>query len=140
MTLSDQWIVGFVDGEGCFSFSIFKNEKMKNKVQIEGEFNIVQHKRDIKLLYALKKYFKCGTVSLNHNNCYHFRVKNLKDLLEVIIPFFEKYPLKTNKKFELKVFKELCLILKSKEHLNDEGLKNCKLLVKKLSDLKKHEN
>ena len=77
---------------------------------------------------------------MNHNNCYHFRVKNLKDLLEVIIPFFEKYPLKTNKKFELKVFKELCLILKSKEHLNDEGLKNCKLLVKKLSDLKKHEN
>jgi hypothetical protein len=140
MLLQIYWIVGFVDGEGCFSFSIFKNENMRNNVQIQGEFTVRQHKRDIKLLYALKKFFKCGTVSIYNQDCYHYRVKNLKDLLDVIIPFFEKYPLKTNKKYQLKVFKELCLILKSKDHLKNEGLENCKLLVEKLSSLKKSEN
>ena len=27
--LDPQWLVGFTDGEGCFSISIFKNETIK---------------------------------------------------------------------------------------------------------------
>jgi intein-encoded DNA endonuclease-like protein len=137
MKLHNEWIAGFVDGEGCFSFSIFRNDTMKSKYQIQGEFTVVQHKRDIQVLYALKEHFGCGSVTVNHGDRYHYRVKNLAHLLQVIIPFFEKYPLNTVKKFQLPVFKELCKNLELKKHLTDAGLEEMRLLVKKLSDLKK---
>ena len=113
---------------------------MTNKVQIQGEFVVTQHKRNITTLQALKKFFKCGAVTKNNNDIYHYRVKNVKHLLEIIVPFFEKYPLKTSKRFEVLIFKELCSILKSKEHLNVENYNHIENLVDKLHQLKKMEN
>lgn len=137
MTLSPDWIVGFVDGEGCFSFSLIRNDSLRFGYQIQGEFTVVQHKRDIQLLHKLKAHFKCGSVAVNHGERYHFRVKNLEHLLTIIIPFFEKYPLKTNKSLQLPVFKEICLSLQTKQHLTETGFFETKQLVKKLSVLKK---
>ncbi len=137
MTLSNDWIVGFIDGEGCFSFSLIKNENLRFGYQIQGEFTVVQHKRDIQLLYELKTYFGCGSVAVNHGDRWHYRVKNLEQFLTIIIPFFEKHQLKTVKKFQLPVFKEICLKLQAKEHLNETGFDEIKELVKKLSALKR---
>jgi hypothetical protein len=137
MTLSNDWIVGFVDGEGCFSFSLIKNDSLKFGYQIQGEFTVVQHKRDIQLLHKIKDHFKCGSVAINHGNRYHYRVKNLEHFLTIIIPFFEKNRLQTIKSLQLPVFKEICLLLKDKHHYTKEGFEEIKLLVKKLSDLKK---
>lgn len=137
MTLSEDWIVGFVDGEGCFSFSLIRNNSLRSGFQIQGEFTVVQHKRDIQLLYKLKDYFKCGSVSVNHGERYHYRVKNLNHFLTIIIPFFEKYPLQTNKRFQLPVFKEICELLYCKKHLTETGFEEVQLLVKKLSALKR---
>jgi len=137
MQLNSFWITGFVDGEGCFSFSIFRNDKMKSGYQIQGEFTVVQHKRSIQLLHAFKTHFKCGTVSVNHGDRYHYRVKNNEHLLQIIIPFFEKYTLCSTKKFELPIFKQLCLDIRDKKHLNLEGFNEMKPLVQKLSELKK---
>ena len=137
MTLSVDWIVGFVDGEGCFSFSLIKNDRLKFGYQIQGEFTVVQHKRDIQLLYKLKEFFKCGSVTVNHGERYHFRVKNLNHFLTIIIPFFEKHSLQTNKRFQLPVFKEICVRLNNRDHFNETGFAEIQTLVKKLSDLKK---
>ena len=137
MTLSADWIVGFVDGEGCFSFSLVKNDSLRFGYQIQGEFTVVQHKRDIQLLYKLKDSFNCGSVTVNHGDRYHFRVKNLNHFLTIIIPFFEKHHLQTNKRLQFPVFKDICLRLQAKEHLNETGFEEIKKLVKKLSDLKK---
>lgn len=140
MTLHEQWIVGFVDGEGCFSFSIIKNKELRFGYQIQGEFTVVQHERDKQLLMKFKDYFKCGQVNRNHETRFHYRVKKLDHLINIIIPFFEKYPLQTNKKFQLPVFKEICFRLHAKEHLTEAGFETTKVLVKKLSELKKVTN
>lgn len=137
MPLSPDWIVGFVDGEGCFSFSLIKNDSLRFGYQIQGEFTVVQHKRDIQLLHKLKTYFKCGSVAVNHGERYHYRVKNLEHLLIIIIPFFEKHNLKTVKRLQLPVFKEIALRLKAKDHFHEAGFEEIKQLVKKLSALKK---
>jgi hypothetical protein len=135
--LDPNWILGFVDGEGCFSFSLIKNDSLRFKYQIQGEFTVVQHQRDIQLLHALKKYFNCGSVGRNHGNRMHYRVKNLDHFLTIIIPFFEKHQLKTVKRLQLPVFKEICLCLKAKQHFNEIGFNDIKTLVKDLSNLKK---
>ena len=140
MALSNDWIVGFVDGEGCFSYSCLRNDELRFKYQIQGEFTVVQHKRDIQLLYKLKEHFGCGSVSVNHGTRWHYRVKSLDQLLTIIIPFFEKHKLQTVKKFQLPVFKEISTCLKNKEHLEHDGFEKCKSLVKRLGELKRIEN
>jgi hypothetical protein len=62
--INAQWIVGFVDGEGCFRASIIKNSQLKFKTQIQIKFVVTQHKRDIELIQALKNRFQCGQVSI----------------------------------------------------------------------------
>ena len=39
------WIVGFTDGEGCFSLSIFRNKTSKLGWQVFPEFVITQGKK-----------------------------------------------------------------------------------------------
>ena len=64
--LEAQWVVGFVDGEGCFFVGINPHPEMTSGFQVLPEFTVVQHKRDIQLLHALKQFFGCGVVRTNH--------------------------------------------------------------------------
>ncbi len=123
MKLEKNWITGFVDGEGCFFVGINKNHTMKLGVQVLPEFVVVQHKRDIKILYALKEFFNCGIVKVNHGDRMCFCVRNLNHLFTIIIPFFEKNSLKTIKKLNFLRFRWIInsMVIK-KYHLDHEGL------------------
>jgi hypothetical protein len=63
MNLNAQWIVGFVDGEGCFHIGINKNQEMKLGVQVLPEFTVVQHEVDEQVLVCPKSLFWvwCGS-------------------------------------------------------------------------------
>jgi hypothetical protein len=95
--LNPYWISGFVDGEGCFHIGISKHSELRFGYQILPELTVVQHKRDIDLLYRLKSVFSCGVVRNNHGDRYCWRVRDLKNLAEIVIPFFETYELRSNK-------------------------------------------
>lgn len=122
MNLDPQWIVGFVDGEGCFHIGINANTGMSLGYQVLPEFSVVQHERDITLLYALKDYFKCGEVNPNHDTRKAFRVRSQETLSKTIIPFFEKHKLKTKKRIDFEKFRDVLLMMAKKEHLTVEGL------------------
>jgi hypothetical protein len=124
--LNSQWIVGFVDGEGCFNLDVHVKKDMRWGLQMQPEFTVVQNEIDIQILHALKDYFKCGSVSVNrtdkHGTRYHYRVKSVKDLNEKIIPFFEKHSLKTKKKIEFITFRKICRLMNQGYHR--ESLQN----------------
>ena len=109
MKLEPNWISGFVDGEGTFYVGINNQPSMTIRYQVLPEFRIVQHKKDIKLLYAIKDYFKCGVVRVNHSDRYEVRIRSIEHLNKIIIPFFEKYELQTQKKFDFIKFKKILL-------------------------------
>ena len=102
MNLEAQWIVGFVDGEGCFHVSINQQKDMIIGWRPLPEFVVVQHRRSIHILHALCATFGCGTVSRNHGERYCFRVRSVVHLHDIILPFFEKHQLKTGKSEEFK--------------------------------------
>ena len=89
--LEAQWVVGFTDGEGCFFVGINPHPEMTSGYQVLPEFTVVQHKRDIQILYALKNFFGCGVVRTNHADRMAYRVRDFKQLKEIIIPFFERH-------------------------------------------------
>ena len=128
MVLEAQWIVGFVDGEGCFHIGINKNLTMTCKIQILPEFTVVQHKKNIQVLYALKEHFKCGVVRVNHGDRYAYRVRGLNNINTSVIPFFEKHQLKTKKNVDFIKFRKVVkiMMLEQNKHLTFEGIEEIK--------------
>ena len=122
MEMNAQWVVGFVDGEGCFHIGINRNPEMTLGVQVLPEFTVVQHEIDVQVLHALKDYFGCGVVRQNHGRRMAYRVRGHKNILEKILPFFEKHKLKTRKRVDFKKFRRVVLLMNEKKHLEPDGL------------------
>ncbi len=123
MKLNPNWVSGFTDGEGTFYIGINQNSTMSIGYQVLPEFRIVQHQRDIKLLYELKKFFQAGVVRVNHDERYELRIRSLKHINQIVIPHFDKYPLKTQKKFDFIKFKKIINLMNQNQHLKINGLK-----------------
>lgn len=122
MELSPQWVVGFVDGEGCFFIGIQRNPKTTSGFQVIPEFRIIQHERDIAVLHALKRFFGFGTVCQNHGDRWELRVRKLDHLIEVSA-FFLKQSLKTKKNVDFLKFRDVISMMEKGEHLTDSGLR-----------------
>jgi hypothetical protein len=122
--LDPMWIVGFTDGEGCFHVAISKNSTMKLGNHALRGFSIVQNVRDINLLSTIAEYFGCGIVKPNDKakTKYQYLVRNQSDLTKIIIPFFDKYSLITQKYLDYLDFKQVLEIMNKGEHLTEDGL------------------
>lgn len=126
--ISPYWLLGFVDGEGCFYIKITKSV---SNPQVTLVFTISQHSRDVGLLNIIKQYLDCGlieTISTRPNQSTYVVYKQL-DILEKIIPFFNTYTLLGIKLLNYQVFCKAAQLVKDKEHLTYMGrekLKNLK--------------
>jgi LAGLIDADG endonuclease len=123
MQLSPDWVVGFVDGEGCFFIGIQRNPTVKIGFQVIPEFRVVQHKRDLDVLHGLKSFFGFGRVCQNHDDRWEYRVRRLEHLREVAV-FFESHKLRTKKRIDFKRFSEVLKVMDEGRHLTDEGLRD----------------
>jgi hypothetical protein len=131
--LEAQWVVGFVDGEGGFFVGINPQPEMTSGFQVLPEFTVVQHQRDIQLLYALKKFFGCGVVRTNHAERMAYRVRSLDHLNERIVPFFEQHPLKSKKRVDFQKFRRVLELMARGEHLAIEGIDTIRAIAAEMN-------
>ena len=119
--LNPWWIVGFVDGEGCFSVSRFKNHTCKSGYQTLYEFIITQSEISRSALEAVQNYFSCGHIYINRRkdnhktNLLRYCVRKKSDLMFEIIPLFERYSLQTNKRSQYLTFRNRLMDSESSE-------------------------
>ena len=131
----ESWIVGFTDGEGCFSVSLFKNKTTKSGWQVFPEFVITQGVKSKAALEIFKEYFGVGLIYINkrydnHNeHLYRYCVRTINEIDSVIIPFFKQNPLQTAKQNDFEVFEKIVMMLRQRQHLTDEGLREIALLI-----------
>ena len=132
------WVVGFVDGEGCFSIGFTKQPDRQESLrirrgyttgyQVTPRFAVVQGKSSLKSLELLQKFFGVGGISINRRydnhkeHLYRYSVNSKKDLLNVIIPFFKQNQLQTEKRKNFEMFTRCLEIINKKEHLATKGL------------------
>ena len=117
------YITGFVDGEGSFLVSFSKREKMILHLEVRPSFTVSQHQRSKKVLFTLQEYFNCGTIRFNKSDeTWKYEVRSLDNLLEKIIPHFEKFSLQTSKAQDFESFKEVCQLMRQKHHLSVNGI------------------
>ncbi|MFA4960671.1 MAG: LAGLIDADG family homing endonuclease [Candidatus Pacearchaeota archaeon] len=110
--LDKNYIVGLVDGEGSFNIRINPNKKKRAKVELK--FSLKLRYQDKEILYELQKYFGCGNVYVqndkrkNHVQCFRFEVQNKEEIVEKIVPFFEKNsPKILSRKRDFELFKKV---------------------------------
>src|SRR3989338_6746021 len=89
-----------------------------------------QQERPIESLsHYISDFFGCGYVKPNHPGSFRditevYIVRNRQDLLEKIIPFFEKYPLISQKMDDFKKFAHIVKLMDKGKHLSREVLVN----------------
>lgn len=134
MQLTEDYIVGLVDGEGSFTAfvrNLNQSTERIRRTRIEPRFYIKLIDKDKAILDSLKSYFGCGSVyyqkdsRVNHQNCYRFEVFNREELNKIIIPFFKKHPLMfPSKAKDFEIFCEIMEAIEKGEHLTEKGLKS----------------
>jgi len=84
-------------------------------------------------MYAIKRFFACGVVRTNHGDRNEIRIRNLDCLKNKIIPFFDKYPLHTKKKYDFLKFKKIIKLMEKEEHLTEEGIERIFKIAEKMN-------
>ena len=150
------WILGFVDGEGCFSIGFIKqaNRKEESRMrkgyktgyQVSHEFVVTQGEKSLESLEILKDFFQVGNIYINKRydnhkeHLYRYVVRNRNDLVSVIIPFFESNFLQTNKKDDFIRFSECVHKIEKGEHLTIEGMISIAKITSKMNRRKSRKN
>lgn len=121
--LNPYYFTGFTDGEGCFSISITKKLSGVGW-KVTPSFAIRLSIVDTALLHKIKVLMGVGEVYVYKGlGCSIYAVKSLKDLTNVIIPHFIRYPLISQKHADFELFKMVIDLINKDEHLTLEGLR-----------------
>jgi hypothetical protein len=121
----ESYIAGFVDGEGCFHVAIQRNPCTRSGWQLVPEFRISQDVSRVKVLDLAREVLGCGSLRENHrrsnDHTFVLVVRRRQDLLERVIPFFERNPLLSCKHDEFVSFTYIVRAMAGGEHLAPEG-------------------
>ena len=132
--VSDDYIVGLTDGEGCFYVGIRYPKNAHKTVRVEPHFYIKLRGDDLPVLEEVKQTFGCGAIYYqnekreNHSSCYRFEINTLRDIKGKLIPFFEKHPLHSKKRQEFELFKAIFKLVEDKLYKTTVGLREVERL------------
>jgi len=121
--------VGFIDGEGSFVVSFGRHKTLRRGIEIRVEFTIELRADDAEILHRILKTIGCGRIydaSYDRYGWYphvKYKITSTKDIEKYLIPFLDQTPLQAKKREVYKVFREIVLMVRRKEHLTDRGFK-----------------
>jgi LAGLIDADG DNA endonuclease family protein len=122
--LEPAWVVGFVDGEGCFSVSVHANPYVRRTRgwQLHPVFQVYQHDQHRAVLEDLVGFFGCGKIRSKgpRSSVSTYAVDSLEKLATNVVPFFEQHQLRI-KATDFDLFAEIVRSMRRKEHLGRTG-------------------
>ncbi len=122
--LDPGWIVGFVDGEGCFSVAIHRNRNATRNGgwQLTPTFQVYQHESKRDVLEEIAAFYGCGAIYAKGPNSkvLTYSVSSLRDSAQTIVPFFERHPLRV-KAQDFQRYATIVRWMRYKEHLRPDG-------------------
>lgn len=132
-------VVGIVDSEGMFFIAVYKRKDRNNiRYVYSVEFKLTQMGYSKDLLYKLQEFFGCGRVVIDNKitGGYKYVITDIKNLVEKILPFFDKNVLLTSKYIDYKIFREAILMIKDKGVITEELYNEINKLKAKKGDKK----
>jgi hypothetical protein len=121
----DPWYVtGLAEGEGCFCVSFSARPGMRLGLEVRPSFALSLNERDRSLLTDLQMYFGCGSIRHSRSDrTVKFEARSTSELVELVIPHFERYPLRGGKARSFKGFVHICQLIGQGNHLERDGLR-----------------
>ena len=128
------WVIGFVDGEGCFSIGFVRQPNRTNRrgyrtgYQISHRFAVTQGVKGIACLERLHEFFGVGRIFTNRRHDNHtehlaqYVVDRRVDLIETIIPFFRQHRMLSPKQEDFEKFRACMELVDRGRHLSPAGL------------------
>jgi hypothetical protein len=128
------WVIGFVDGEGCFSISFVRQTSRARRkgyrtgYQVAHRFAVTQGERSRGCLEELKEFFGAGRILVNQRRDNHrehlcnYLVERRTDLNETIVPFFREHPMRSAKQRDFEKFARCLEVINARRHLSPSGL------------------
>lgn len=132
--MSNEYLSGFTDGEGCFYVGFSKRRDLPLGWQIITEFHLSQNPGGKNVLEEFRKRIGCGYLKPNHakslkDKSWILIIKNRTELREKLIPFFKKHPLFTSKNLDFEIFEKVLSVIESGEHVKERGFRKIVDLV-----------
>jgi LAGLIDADG endonuclease len=128
------WVIGFVDGEGCFSIGFVRQPGGRGRsgyrtgYQVSHEFAVTQGAQSARCLVDLVAFFGVGQVIANRRydnhreHLYRYAVRRREDLISTVIPFFRSNPMRTTKQRNFEKLAQCVELVDAGYHLSVDGL------------------
>src|SRR5437016_5485627 len=121
----DPWFVsGLTEGEGCFCISFAVRSKLRTGLEVRPSFSLSLNEKDRELLWDLQTFFGCGWIRESKaDRTFKYEARSVSDLLDPIVPHFERFPLRGNKAKSFVAFRSVCQMIEQGDHLRRDGLR-----------------
>ena len=122
-TLDPWYVTGLAEGEGCFCVSFTRRRNLRLGLEVRPSFALSLNERDRDLLEDLQAFFGCGWIRESRSDrTFKYEARSISDLLESVLPHFEKHPFKGSKAASFAGFSRVCRMIEQGDHLRREGL------------------
>jgi len=118
--ISEEYIAGFVDGEGCFSLTMRKDKG--RYLYWKALFAIELREDDSQILKIIQEFFNCGSILFNSRGVVRYQITDSAVLLNTIVPFFSKYSLIGKKGSDFILWKEAIEIINKNKKKKSNSL------------------
>jgi len=133
--VSNNFISGFIDGDGSFFISFQRNGEIKTG------FNITNDLFSKPLLEIVKqKLGKIGSIREGTKKELVYTVTGLNQIVEFLIPFIDKHPVFSEKSIHYVKFRTISIMLKRENPLSLESKLNAIDLAYNMNKKGKHRN
>ncbi len=117
------YLSGYVDGEGCFTVSISPRAKLRVGWEVRPSLSVSQNGDRAEVLHALETHFGCGSIRPDRSDkTLKWETRRLEDILDRVIPHFERFPLLSGKRHDFERFAAVCRLMGDGEHRTRAGL------------------
>jgi hypothetical protein len=128
------YISGYVDGEGCFTVSISPRAKLLVGWEVRPSFSVSQNGDRAEVLHVIQAYFGCGSIRPDRSDrTLKWETRRLDDLVERVIPHFERYRLISGKRLDFELFARVCRLAATGTHRSRDGLIEIVELARKMN-------
>jgi len=132
--MNKQWLLGFVEGEGCFSIIIKKSRGHIHGYQAHADFSIKLTASEKDTLEKIRNYLgnvghiyyrdpeKTRLKFINANEEVMFKVTKLEEIKKIVEFFKDLDFISLSKKQDFENWCECIKLIENKQHLTKEGL------------------
>jgi hypothetical protein len=109
------WLSGFTDGEATFNLYAVSNASDGRRESLRACFRIALRADDLPVINLIRSYWGCGTLIYLHNTriktpnakpVYNLNVSKLADIVNVVVPHYDRFPLRSKKRNDFEIFKQ----------------------------------